>query len=451
MNRTEKRNEHCRMSKFKYIFFHSFCGDTLVFKIEQVFAREILDSRGNPTVEVDVTTYCSDTLSRGFGRASVPSGASTGSNEALELRDNEKRYRGKGVLTAVHNIKSILGPEIVGRDVRHQREIDQTMIELDGTDSKSNLGANAILGLSMAVARAASDSLQIPLYQYLGGTNSFTLPVPTLNVLNGGQHAGNNLAIQEFMIQPKGAETFREAIRWAAETYHALGAILEKKYGRGAINVGYEGGYAPPINHTSDALDAVSEAIEEAGYTEDDITLGIDAAASSFYEAGVYRIDGVELTGSELTDYYVELVHTYPIILIEDAFQEEAFHDFAILTMELPETIIVGDDLFVTDVERLKQGIEMGACNSLLLKVNQIGSISEAFDAAATAQRNSYSVVVSHRSAETEDSTIADISVALGAELIKTGAPARSERTAKYNQLMRIEEDLGEASFYMRI
>ena len=423
----------------------------MVFEIEQVYAREILDSRGNPTVEVDVSTYCNDTRSRGFGRASVPSGASTGSNEALELRDKDNRYRGKGVLTAVHNVNSILGPEIIDMDVRLQREIDLTMIELDGTDSKSNLGANAILGVSMAVARAAADSLKIPLYQYLGGTNSFTLPVPTLNVLNGGQHAGNDLAIQEFMIQPKGAETFHEAIRWASETYHALGDILNKKYGSSATNVGYEGGYAPHINQTSDALDAILEAIEEAGYTEDDITIGIDAAASSFYENGIYHIDEGELTGIELLDYYVNLVHTYPIILIEDAFHEEAFDDFAALTMELPGTIIVGDDLFVTNVERLNHGIEMGACNSLLLKVNQIGSISEAFDAATTAQRNGYSVIVSHRSAETEDNTISDISVALGAELIKTGAPARSERTAKYNQLMRIEEELGEAAFYMRI
>ncbi|TFH40235.1 MAG: phosphopyruvate hydratase, partial [ANME-2 cluster archaeon] len=342
-------------------------------------------------------------------------------------------------------------PEIIDMDVRLQREIDLTMIELDGTDSKSNLGANAILGVSMAVARAAADSLKIPLYQYLGGTNSFTLPVPTLNVLNGGQHAGNDLAIQEFMIQPKGAETFHEAIRWASETYHALGDILNKKYGSSATNVGYEGGYAPHINQTCDALEAILEAIEEAGYTEDDITIGIDAAASSFYENGIYHIDEGELTGIELLDYYVNLVHTYPIILIEDAFHEEAFDDFAALTMELPATIIVGDDLFVTNVERLNHGIEMGACNSLLLKVNQIGSISEAFDAATTAQRNGYSVIVSHRSAETEDNTISDISVALGAELIKTGAPARSERTAKYNQLMRIEEELGEAAFYMRI
>lgn len=423
----------------------------MLSKIEKVYAREILDSRGNPTVEVDVTTFCSDNSTRGFGRASVPSGASTGSNEVLELRDKDNRYRGKGVRTAIHNINTNLGLEILGMDVRRQREIDQTLIDLDGTDNKSNLGANAILGVSMAVARAAADSFGMPLYQYMGGTNSFSLPVPTLNIINGGQHAGNDLAIQEFMIQPKGAESFREAIRWAAETYHVLGDILKEKYGRSATNVGYEGGYAPPINNTTDALDAITDAIDEAGYTENDITIGIDAAASSFFVNNKYDIDDTHLTSGELMDFYIDMVRTYPIILIEDAFDEEAFSDFAALTMEIPETIIIGDDLFVTNVERLRQGIELGACNALLLKVNQIGSLSEAFDAATCAQHNGYAVVVSHRSAETEDNIIADISVALGAELIKTGAPARSERTGKYNQLIRIEEELGVASQYMRI
>jgi enolase len=421
------------------------------YKIEKVFAREILDSRGNPTVEVDVATYCSDTSSRGFGRASVPSGASTGTNEALELRDKDNRYYGKGVRTAIHNINTNLGLEISGMDVCHQREIDQIMIELDGTDNKSNLGANAILGVSMAVARAAADSLGLPLYKYLGGCNSFTLPVPTLNIINGGQHAGNELAIQEFMIQPKGADSFREAVRWAAETYHTLGDILKEKYGASATNVGYEGGYAPPINRTTDAMEAITDAIELAGYTEYDITIGIDAAASSFFNNGRYDIDGEQLTAGELMDLYLDLVRTYPIIYVEDPFEEEAFEDFAALTMEIPDTLIVGDDLFATNVERIKQGIEMDACNALLMKVNQIGSISEAFDAATTAQQSGYSVVVSHRSAETEDNIIADISVALGADLIKTGAPARSERTGKYNQLMRIEEELGIASHYMRI
>ncbi len=421
------------------------------FVIENVYGREILDSRGNPTVEVEVKTYSSDSRTRGFGRASVPSGASTGSNEALELRDKDNRYRGKGVKTAVHNVNTKLGPKVVGMEVRRQREIDQIMIELDGTDDKSSLGANAILGVSLAVARAAADSYGIPLYQYLGGINAFTLPVPTLNILNGGLHAGNDLSIQEFMIQPKGAETFREGLRWATETYHVLGDVLEQKYGNSATNVGYEGGYAPPINQTNDAMEAITEAIEEAGYTEDDITIGIDSAATSFFDGKKYNVDGEKFTGGELVDYYVELVHTYPIIYIEDGFHEEAFDDFAALSVELPDVINVGDDLFVTNVERLEQGIKMGACNALLLKVNQIGSLSEAFEAAAKAEGNGYDVVVSHRSAETEDSTIADISVALGAELIKTGAPARSERTAKYNQLLRIEEELGEAARYTRI
>ncbi len=423
----------------------------LDFIIEKVHGREILDSRGNPTVEVEVRTYSSDLRIRGFGRASVPSGASTGSNEVLELRDKDNRYRGKGAKKAVHNVNTILGPEVVGMDVRRQREIDRIMIDLDNTDNKSSMGANAILGVSLAVARAAADSYKIPLYQYLGGVNSFKLPVPTLNIINGGQHAGNKLSIQEFMIQPKGAETFREGLRWATEIYHVLGDVLEKKYGNSATNVGYEGGYAPPINQTNDAMEAITVAIKEAGYTEDDITIGIDSAASSFFDGEKYNVDGKKFTGGELVDYYVELADTFPIIFIEDGFHEEAFDEFAALTVKLPDVINVGDDLFVTNVERLKHGIKMGACNALLLKVNQIGSLSEAFDAAATAQRNGYKVVVSHRSAETEDSTIADISVALSAELIKTGAPARSERTAKYNQLLRIEEELGEAARYTRI
>ena len=415
------------------------------YTIEQIKAREILDSRGNPTVEVDVWTEF------GFGRASVPSGASTGVHEALELRDKDERYRGKGVLTAVENVNTILNRNVVGLDVRSQREIDNLMIELDGTENKSKLGANAMLGVSLAVAKAASDSLDVPLYQYLGGVGAYTLPVPTFNVVNGGEHAGNDLSIQEFMIQPKGAESFREALRMGAETYHMLGDILQKKYGAGATNVGYEGGYAPPLTETSDALDALTQAIDDAGYTEDEITIGLDSAASEFYDNGKYSIDGGTLSGGELVDYYKTLVDTYPILSIEDPFEEEAYDDFATLTDELPDTIIVGDDLFVTNTNRLAQGIEMGAANALLLKVNQIGTLSESFDAARMAFRNGYKVIVSHRSAETEDSTIADISVALGAELIKTGAPARSERTAKYNQLMRIEEELDGAAVYTQL
>ncbi|ABE52581.1 phosphopyruvate hydratase [Methanococcoides burtonii] len=416
------------------------------YTIQKVHAREILDSRGNPTVEVDIYTGC------GFGRASVPSGASTGSNEALELRDKDAdRYNGKGVLKAVDNINKTLSKELLGMDARNQREIDELMIALDGTENKKTFGANAILGISMATAKAAADSLGIALYRYLGGTNAFALPVPTMNVINGGKHAGNDLSIQEFMIQPKGADTFSNALRMGAETYHALGKVLEDKYGASATNVGYEGGYAPPISTTADALDALVSAIEEAGYTESEISIGLDSAASEFFDGDKYFIDGNKLAPAELVDYYLDLIETYPILSIEDPFHEESFEDFAALTSEAWDTIIVGDDLFVTNVNRLAKGIEMEAANALLLKVNQIGTISESFDAANLAQRNGYSVVVSHRSAETEDTMIADISVAIGGDLIKTGAPARSERTAKYNQLLRIEEDLGDAARYVQL
>lgn len=415
-----------------------------MFTIEHIHAREILDSRGNPTVEVDIETET------GFGRASVPSGASTGTNEALELRDKGKRYLGKGVLKAVENINTEIGNALIGMDVRDQRSIDNTMLELDGTQNKSRLGANAILGVSLAVAHAAADSIGISLYRYLGGTNAFMLPCPTMNVINGGKHAGNELAVQEFMIQPGGAKTFSEALRMGAETYHTLGAILVKKYGNSAVNVGYEGGYAPPLKNTTDALDALTDAIEEAGYNKK-ITIGLDSAATEFYKDGKYKVDGRKFSGGELIDFYAQLVDTYPILSIEDPFEEESFEDFAELTKKLKDTIIIGDDLFVTNVKRLEQGIKMGAGNALLLKVNQIGTLSESFDAAQLAQKNMFKVVVSHRSAETEDTTIADISVAIGAELIKTGAPARSERNAKYNQLLRIEEELGKAGRFVGI
>jgi len=415
-----------------------------LFTIENFYAREILDSRGNPTVEVDVLTGC------GFGRASVPSGASTGTNEALELRDKDKRYLGKGVKIAVNNVNTEIKDALLGMDVRDQRDLDRTMLELDGTPNKSRLGANAILGVSLAVAHAAADSLGLSLYRYLGGANTFTLPVPTMNVINGGKHAGNELAIQEFMIQPRGAKTFAEALRMGAETYHTLGAILAKKYGASAVNVGYEGGYAPPLKNTKDALDSIINAIEEAGYGKK-ISIGLDAAASEFHKKGTYTVDGKSHSSDDLADYYVDLARNYPILSIEDPFNEEAFDDFAALTKKLKDTIIIGDDIFVTNVRRLERGIKMNAANALLLKVNQIGTLSEAFDAARLAQKNRYKVVVSHRSAETEDTTIADISVAIGAELIKTGAPARSERTAKYNQLLRIEEELGKAARYMQI
>lgn len=415
-----------------------------MFTIEHIHAREILDSRGNPTVEVDVLTES------GFGRASVPSGASTGTNEALEIRDKDNRYSGKGVMIAVNNVNTEIKEALLGMDAREQRDIDRIMIELDGTENKSRLGANAILGVSLAVAHAAADSLGLSLYRYLGGTNSFMLPCPTMNVINGGKHAGNELAIQEFMIQPRGARTFSEALRMGSETYHTLGAILVKKYGASAVNVGYEGGYAPPLSRTIDALDSLANAIEEAGY-EKKITIGLDAAASEFYKNGIYHVDGRTFSNDDLIDFYSGLVKTYPILSIEDPFHEDAFDDFAALTKELKDTIIIGDDLFVTNVARLGKGIKMNAANALLLKVNQIGTLSEAFDAARLAQKNKYKVVVSHRSAETEDTTIADISVALGAEMIKTGAPARSERNAKYNQLLRIEEELGKAARFVQI
>jgi len=406
-----------------------------------VIGREILDSRGNPTIEVEVFTEC------GFGRAMVPSGASTGVNEALELRDKDSRYGGKGVAKAVNNVNNIISDCIVGIDVRAQRDIDRSLTELDGTPNKSNLGANAILGVSIAAARAAANSIEVPLFQYLGGSNAYTLPVPIMNVINGGRHAGNKLSIQEFHIIPIGVETFSEALRIGVETYHKLENILRASYGPGATNVGDEGGFAPNLTTTSEAFDAIIKAVDTAGYNEE-IRLGMDCAASEFFKAGKYTIDGKTLSNVELIDYYDELVSSYPIVLIEDPFEQDSYDDFARLTSRLSAEVIVGDDIFVTNTDRLAKGIEMGAANSLLLKLNQVGTISEAFDAATLAFRNGYSVVVSHRSGETEDTTIADVSVALGAEFIKTGAPARSERIAKYNQLLRIEEYLGDSAYY---
>jgi enolase len=414
------------------------------FEIERIHAREILDSRGNPTIEVDVYTCC------GFGRAAIPSGASTGTHEAQELRDGGDRYNGKGVMKAVKNVNDVIAPELLGMNASSQREIDRFMIEMDGTPHKSNLGANAILGVSLAVAKAAASSSGMPLYKYLGGVNTARLPIPAFNVLNGGKHAGNELSIQEFMILPTGAKSFSEGLRMAAETYHALAKILQGKYGVGATNVGYEGGYAPPLIKTRDALDAIMSALDISGYGEE-IKIGLDAAASSFYLDGGYSIDGNRLAPGELIDYYADLVGTYPIISLEDPFEEEAYDDFAKLTARLPGTIIIGDDLYVTNMKRMEKGIEMCASNALLLKLNQIGSVSEAFDAARMAFRSGWKVMASHRSAETEDSALADVSVALGCEMLKTGAPARSERTAKYNQLLRIQEELGEAASYAKI
>ena len=416
------------------------------FEITGVVAREILDSRGNPTIEVEVYTPVS------MGRAAVPSGASTGSHEALELRDGGSRYHGKGVKRAVENVNKIIAPEIIGMDVTWQRDIDTLMIELDGTENKSNLGANAILGVSLAVAKAAANALGLPLYQYIGGTNAYVMPVPMSNVINGGVHAGNELDFQEFMIMPVGAGSFREAIRWISETYHTLKNVIAEKYGKNAVNVGDEGGFAPPMKEVTEPLDVLIQAIEEAGYKPgDEIAFALDAASSEFYDEtrGKYVVSGKEYDRGELLELYRELVSTYPIVSIEDPFHEEDWEGFVEITRELGKKIqIVGDDLFVTNPKRIRKGIEMGAANALLLKVNQIGTLSEAIDAAYTAFRAGYGVVVSHRSGETEDPFIADLAVALNAGQIKTGAPARSDRNAKYNQLIRIEEELEGIAVY---
>ncbi|ASJ01507.1 phosphopyruvate hydratase [Thermococcus gorgonarius] len=416
------------------------------FEITNVIAREVLDSRGNPTVEVEVYTPIS------MGRAAVPSGASTGTHEALELRDGGKRYHGKGVRRAVENVNKIIAPEIIGMDVTWQRDIDMLMLELDGTENKSNLGANAILGVSLAVAKAAANALGLPLYQYIGGTNAYVMPVPMSNVINGGVHAGNELDFQEFMIMPVGADSFREAIRWVSETYHVLKKVIAERYGKNAINVGDEGGFAPPMKEVTEPLEVLIEAIEEAGYKPgDEIAFALDAASSEFFhpDKGKYVVSGKEYDRGELLELYRELVSTYPIVSIEDPFHEEDWEGFAMITRELGNKIqIVGDDLFVTNPKRIRKGIEMGAANALLLKVNQIGTLSEAIDAAYTAFRAGYGVVVSHRSGETEDATIADLAVALNAGQIKTGAPARSDRNAKYNQLIRIEEELEGIAVY---
>ncbi len=416
-----------------------------VIEIREVKSREILDSRGNPTVEVDVSTE------NGFGRASVPSGASTGSKEAWEKRDNEKiRYKGKGVLKAVEAVNTVIKKALIGMNALEQREIDKQLIELDGTENKSNFGANAIVGTSMAVCKAAADSLNKPLFEYIcedvaGMKLSRELPVPMMNVINGGLHAGSELSIQEFLILPMGFGRFSDSLRAGVETYHTLKTVLAAKYGKIATNVGDEGGYAPPMRMTIQALDAITEAITAAGYSEAEIRLGMDAAASSFFDSKTqrYRIDGAWKEGAELIDFYQDLVESYPIALIEDPFDEESFELFAELTAKIPQQIIVGDDLFVTNVKRLEEGIKRKAANAVLLKLNQIGSISETLDTISLANKNGYKKVVSHRSGETEDSLIADFSVAINAELIKTGAPARSERTSKYNQLLRIEEGMG--------
>ncbi len=416
--------------------------------IEDVRAREILDSRGNPTVEVDVI------LSNGAtGRAAVPSGASTGENEAVELRDgNKDRYRGKGVLEAVSNVNEKIAPEVIGRNATNQVEIDELMIELDGTNNKGNLGANAILGVSIAVAKAAANALGLPLYQYLGGTNSKELPLPMMNILNGGEHADSAVDIQEFMVMPVAFDSFAEAVRAGSEIFHALGDILEEN---GDVTaVGNEGGYAPrDVSGTEAALDLIMDAIEAAGYKAgEEIMIALDSAATELVdENGDYNFkrEGVVRTSEEMVDFYADLVDKYPIISIEDGLGEDDWSGWAKLTAELGDEIqIVGDDLFVTNTEFLARGIEEDSANSILIKLNQIGTITETLDAIELAKRNNMTAVVSHRSGETADDTISDLVVATNAGQIKTGSASRSDRMAKYNQLLRIEEDLAETSQY---
>ncbi|WP_443047036.1 phosphopyruvate hydratase [Streptomyces sp. HB2AG] len=412
--------------------------------IDVVVAREILDSRGNPTVEVEVGLDDGST-----GRAAVPSGASTGAFEALELRDGDKgRYLGKGVEKAVLAVIEQIGPELVGYDATEQRLIDQAMLDLDATPDKSSLGANAILGVSLAVAHAASEASDLPLFRYLGGPNAHLLPVPMMNILNGGSHADSNVDIQEFMIAPIGAESFSEAVRWGAETYHALKAVLKE---RGlSTGLGDEGGFAPNLESNRAALDLIVEAIKKAGYTPgQDIALALDVAATEFYNDGAYTFEGKQLSAAEMSEYYAELVEAYPLVSIEDPLNEEDWDGWKTLTDKLGDRVqLVGDDLFVTNPERLQRGIDNRTANALLVKVNQIGSLTETLDAVELAQRNGYKCMMSHRSGETEDVTIADLAVATNCGQIKTGAPARSERVAKYNQLLRIEEILDDAAVY---
>jgi enolase len=415
-----------------------------VASIEAVGAREILDSRGNPTVEVEVA------LDNGvIARAAVPSGASTGAFEAVELRDGDKeRYNGKGVTKAVLAVLDEIGPALIGFDAHEQRLIDQELKDLDGTPNKARIGANAILGVSLAVAKAAAESAELPLFRYLGGPNAHLLPVPMMNIINGGAHADSNVDIQEFMIAPIGAETYGEALRWGAETYHALKAVLK---GRGlSTGLGDEGGFAPNLDSNRAALDLILEAIEKAGYTPgEDIALALDVAATELFKDGVYEFEGAKLSGAELSAYYADLVANYPLVSIEDSHSEEDWDGWKSVTDMLGAKVqLVGDDLFVTNPERLTRGIKGGQANALLVKVNQIGSLSETFDAVSLAHRSGYRTMMSHRSGETEDTTIADLAVAMECGQIKSGAPARTDRVAKYNQLLRIEEELDDAARY---
>jgi enolase len=415
--------------------------------IESIWAREILDSRGNPTLEVEA--WLED---GSYGRAAVPSGASTGMHEALELRDGDaERYGGKGVTRAVTNVNTTIADELLGEDGTEQAAIDKLMLELDGTPTKSELGANAILGVSLAVAKAAAASVGLPLYRYVGGTDAHLLPVPMMNILNGGKHAADSTDLQEFMVMPVGAPSFREALRWGAETYHALKAVLaDKSY---STNVGDEGGFAPSLGSNAEAIELILRAIEKAGYRPgEDIWIALDPAASEIFEDGVtYNLkkEGRRLSGRQMVEFYADWVSKYPIISIEDGLAEDDWDTWSLLMEQVGDRIqIVGDDLLVTNVQRVEKAIALRACNSLLCKVNQIGSLSEALAAVRMAHRAGWTAVVSHRSGETEDATIADLAVALNAGQIKTGAPCRSDRIAKYNQLLRIEEELGETAVY---
>jgi enolase len=409
-------------------------------------ARQVLDSRGNPTVEAEVVTNSS------VGRASVPSGASTGTHEAIELRDADpKRFHGKGVSKAVSNVNRVIGPRLKGIDCLNQRRVDGTMIRLDGTSNKGKLGANAILSVSMASSRAAANHRKVSLFAEMRPSRRYTLPVPMMNVVNGGEHAGNELAIQEFLVEPIGAKSCSEAIRMGAEVYQSLKSLLTSKYGRSAINVGDEGGFAPPLKATREALGSVAEAIREAGYGEREIRLGIDSAASTFYDKrdDSYTVDGRSMKPDALEDFYASLRDEFALLTIEDPFQEEAFDSFASITKRFGRrTRIIGDDIYVTNVKRIRRGIEASATNGVLIKLNQIGTVSETEDAIKLAQEAEWTVAVSHRSGETEDPFIAHLATAFGSEFIKTGAPARGERVAKYNELLRIEEELGTRAGY---
>ena len=414
--------------------------------IKGVEARQILDSRGNPTVEVEVRLE-----DRSIGRASVPSGASTGEYEAVELRDGGKRWMGKGVSKAIKNVNEIIGPKVKEMDATHQAEIDQLMIELDGTVNKEKLGANAILGVSLATVRAAAVALGHPLYRYLGGKEARLLPLPMMNVLNGGKHADNNVDLQEFMIMPVGASSFREALRWASEVFHHLRLVLrEKGY---STAVGDEGGFAPDLSSNREAIGVIMEAIDKAGYKPgEDIALALDPAASSFYEGGKYLLKAeakVEKTTEEIVEFYESLVRDFPIYSIEDGLAEDDWQGWKLLTQRLGKKIqLVGDDIFVTNTQRFKRGIEMGVANSILIKPNQIGTLTETVQAIEMAKKNGYAAIISHRSGETEDTTISDLTVAMGMGQIKAGSCSRSERVAKYNQLLRIEDELGDEAVY---